>query len=98
MTTGSEFEMGTDTETPTGITRRTWLGRAAFVVGAGATGLISTSALAKTPQAAAKYQDSPKDGKMCGGCAQFVAPDSCKLVDGKISANGWCQLYTPKAG
>ena len=80
-----------------GISRRAWLGGAAMVVGVGAC-LASTAASAKTAQADAKYQDSPKGQSKCGTCAQFQPPDACKLVDGKISENGWCQLYTPKAG
>lgn len=64
----------------------------------GATAIMTTGAAAKTDQKTAQYQDQPKDGKMCGGCSQFTSPDGCKIVDGKISANGWCQLFTPKAG
>jgi hypothetical protein len=79
------------------LSRRAWLGGAATVLGLGASSLVSTRASAKTPQKAAMYQEQPKDGKMCSACVQFVAPDSCKLVDGKISASGWCQLFTPKA-
>ena len=85
-----------DTTTP--LSRRAMLGGTALVLGAGASGLMATSALAaKTPQKAAMYQDKPKDGKMCSACTQFEAPGSCKLVDGSISPNGWCQLFTPKA-
>ena len=79
------------------LSRRAMLGGTALVLGAGASALIATSALAKTPQKAAMYQDKPKDGKMCSACTQFEAPGSCKLVDGSISPDGWCQLFTPKA-
>jgi hypothetical protein len=44
----------------------------------------------------AKYQDKPKGEQRCDGCAQFLAPDSCKVVEGKISPSGWCVLYAPK--
>ena len=57
---------------------------------------IRAYAQQKMKQADAKYQDQPKDGHQCNGCAQFEAPGSCKLVDGSISPNGWCQLFTPK--
>ena len=43
-----------------------------------------------------KYQESPKDGHQCSGCANFVAPDGCKVVSGKINARGWCTIWTPK--
>lgn len=78
------------------LSRRTVLGGAAMV-GVGAVCLMSTGAAAKTSQSDAKYQDKPQGSSKCGSCSQFVSPDSCKLVDGKISENGWCQLYTPKA-
>lgn len=44
----------------------------------------------------AKYQDSPRGGQRCDGCVQFLAPESCKVVDGKISPTGWCTLYSAK--
>lgn len=81
-----------------GISRRACLGGAALIVGAGATCMMSTSAAAKTSQADAKYQEKPQGDNKCSGCAQFQPPDACKVVDGKISPEGWCQLYTPKAG
>lgn len=49
-----------------------------------------------SPEAAA-YQASPKGGEKCSGCAQFVAPDGCKVVSGEISPDGWCKLYVAKA-
>lgn len=80
------------------VSRRAWLGGAAMIAGFGATCLMAASASAKTPQVTAKYQDKPQGSAKCSGCSQFEAPESCKLVDGKISPEGWCQLYTPKAG
>ena len=56
----------------------------------------SSSAAAKVSQAQAQYQAKPKGDQMCGNCANFIAPDSCKLVDGKVSANGWCTLWARK--
>jgi hypothetical protein len=78
------------------VNRRTLL-----VGAAGALPLIAlgaTAAKAKMAQNAVRYQDSPKDGKQCTGCSLFVAPDSCKTVDGKISPSGWCALWVKKAG
>lgn len=53
---------------------------------------------AKTTKDAAKYQDHPNNGQMCASCQHFVAPHSCKLVQGNISPKGWCTLYAPKQG
>ena len=51
----------------------------------------------KLAQNLVQYQDTPKDGAMCSACVNFVAPDGCKIVDGKISPNGWCVAFAPKA-
>jgi hypothetical protein len=51
----------------------------------------------KVSKELAKYQDSPNDGHKCSDCVFFEPPGSCKAVDGDISPNGWCQLFTPKA-
>ncbi len=44
-----------------------------------------------------QYQDSPKNGQECDKCVQFVAPEGCKVVDGKINPKGWCSAYAPKS-
>lgn len=46
-----------------------------------------------------QYQDSPKDGKKCSDCTQFVAPSSCKVFPGdtEVSPNGWCIAWAKKA-
>ena len=79
-----------------GVSRRTVL-----IAAAGAAPILAMSATgakaAKLSQTAAKYQDSPKDGKQCDGCKLFVAPSSCKSVDGTISPKGWCALWIKKA-
>lgn len=77
-----------------GVDRRTIL-----LAATGAAPLLALTggeAQAKLAQTAVKYQTDPKDGKQCDGCAQFVAPNSCKLVDGEISPTGWCLLWVKK--
>lgn len=77
-----------------GVSRRTIL-----IAAAGAAPLLALTggeAQAKLAQAAVKYQTEPKDGHQCDGCIQFVAPNSCKLVDGDISPTGWCALWVKK--
>jgi hypothetical protein len=82
-------------------------------VGLARRGMAQTSP--KVPQAAAKYQDTPKSGQMCGMCKFYIAPGgkpgqgmmgggggpgmmtqvgTCQVVDGAISARGWCVLYS----
>jgi hypothetical protein len=47
----------------------------------------------KLSKAQAQYQDNPKGIAMCATCTLFVAPRSCKLVEGNISPSGWCKAY-----
>ena len=76
------------------LSRRTVLIAAACA--APALALTTGAAQAKMAQAAVRYQATPKDGHQCDGCAFFIAPDGCKMVDGKIAATGWCALWSAK--
>ena len=77
------------------VSRRTVLIAAA--VSASGVALVTSEAQAKIAQAAVKYQTTPKDGKQCDACNFFVAPNSCKMVDGVITPTGYCLLWTKKA-
>jgi len=79
-----------------GVSRRTVLIAAAGAVPVLA--LMSGAAEAKMAQAAVKYQTTPKDGHQCSECNFFIAPNSCKMVEGDISPTGWCVLWVKKAG
>jgi hypothetical protein len=48
----------------------------------------------KLTQAAAKYQDHPNGNDACGVCPYFQFPKSCVVVEGDISAMGWCRIFT----
>jgi hypothetical protein len=52
----------------------------------------------KVSQEAASYQSTPKGEQFCGGCAHFVRPTACGLVEGPISPGGWCRLWAKKPG
>lgn len=57
-------------------------------------GLRSRSArAAKVSQSTVSYQGSPKGDQRCGTCKQFEPPSACRLIDGKISPQGWCKLW-----
>jgi hypothetical protein len=61
-------------------------------------GLLASEGFAQ-PKIAPKlvhYQENPKGKQECDNCLHFVAPASCKMVEGKINPKGWCQLYAPK--
>ncbi len=73
--------------------------RSVLLAAAGAAPLLAltgSEAQAKLAQTAVKYQTDPKDGKQCDGCNFFVAPNSCKMVDGDISPTGWCSLWVKR--
>ncbi len=84
------------------MSRRNMLRGAALVAGVSA--LVGAAAAAgpaaadsKFSKAMAKYQASPKGGARCGACSQFQPPsDTCRVVAGQVSPEGWCLLYAPK--
>ena len=84
-----------------GISRRSLLRN--ICVGGTAVTTLSVAAAsssfadAKIPKEQVKYQDTPKDGHQCSGCAHFTAPSACQLVDGTISPQGWCLLFREKS-
>jgi len=51
----------------------------------------------KVSKEQAKYQDTPNEGKKCSECTFFVKPNACKVVEGDISPEGWCQLWAKAA-
>lgn len=56
---------------------------------------------AKADKAVLRYQDQPRNGKICADCWAYVAGrnptvGSCKAIEGPVSANGWCMAFSPK--
>lgn len=81
-------------ETPKMLTRR-----AALIAAVGAAPFVALGQAnaAGLPQSAVGYQTTDKDGKKCGDCKFFVAPNSCTTVAGAISPDGYCKLWVKKA-
>ncbi len=52
------------------------------------------AAVVKISKSAVAYQDHPQGDKRCEKCLQFQAPDSCKLVDGPVSPQGFCRIFS----
>jgi len=48
---------------------------------------------AKQSKAEAMYQDHPNGTKHCSACANFVAPNDCKVIQGPVSPNGYCKNF-----
>jgi len=83
------------------ISRRNLLKRVALLTGAAVVGagvcVPDAAAQQKATKEAMKYQDKPKGDQQCSNCAQFVAPDGCKVVQGTISPQGYCIAWVKKA-
>jgi hypothetical protein len=45
-----------------------------------------------TPEAV-QYQPTPKDWQKCLFCTYFQAPDTCGIITGKVSPQGWCTRF-----
>ena len=66
--------------------------------GAGSrSGAASGAGQAKEPKATARYQDSPNGNQQCSRCTHFRPPNSCQIVEGSVSPNGWCRHFKPAA-
>ena len=76
--------------------RRLLLIAAAAVGAATAGGSGSAEAALKVSASAAGYQDNPNGDKQCSKCVHFLPPSSCKMVDGTISPQGYCRLFSPR--
>jgi len=57
---------------------------------------VRAGAQPKIAQKLVQYQEKPKGPQECDNCLHFVAPSSCKMVEGKISPHGHCIAFTPK--
>jgi hypothetical protein len=82
------------------VTRRDIFKAVAGAAGAVAVvGFAGQQAVAagKMAKSASQYQASPRNGQSCGKCANYIqASSTCKVVEGAVSANGWCSLYVAK--
>jgi hypothetical protein len=81
------------------LSRREVLKSALLLGGAACAGALQSYANAqqKASQAAMKYQDKPNGDQKCSNCLQFEPPSGCKVVEGKISPNGYCIAWVKKA-
>lgn len=48
---------------------------------------------AKLTKQQAEYEDKPRDIRMCSTCTFFEPPKGCKVVEGDVSPDGWCNLF-----
>jgi hypothetical protein len=81
------------------VSRRAALTGTAVALGAVTAAAVVRPAAAQATisQAVAKYQAAPNGNDRCEVCANFVAPNACRFVQGVISPKGWCQLFSAKS-
>jgi len=82
-----------------GVSRRVVLAGAGFALGSATTGALIVPVAAedeKLSQADAQYQPTPRGAYHCEVCSNFQPPSACRFVQGQVSPDGWCQLFTPK--
>jgi secreted PhoX family phosphatase len=103
MTKKEETHMNEDLDMDKLISRRTLLkGAAAVTCVALASAFAGKAFAAKSTKAAANYQDKPNGDKKCSNCNLFVhgktptADGTCQVVDGSISPEAYCTLYSRK--
>ena len=53
----------------------------------------SAGAQTKVSKREAEYEDKPRDIRMCATCSFFEQPKGCKVVEGDVSPDGWCNLF-----
>lgn len=71
---------------------------AAAPEGSPAAGTESAAPAAKVSQASVQYRTQPNGEQKCSTCVHFIAEsNTCKLVEGQISPEGWCVLWARKA-
>ena len=61
-------------------------------------GSAAPAATSKVSPESVQYQGQPKGEQKCSGCLNFVAEsNTCKVVAGQVSPEGWCSLWAKKA-
>jgi hypothetical protein len=82
------------------ISRRNMLARSLAVLAGAATLAVHKPALGKATKSELLYQDHPHAGQKCSDCKHYspggADTGTCAMVEGTVSANGWCQAYSPR--
>ncbi len=66
----------------------------------GTLAIVADPVAAKVSKADVFYRDAPKEGKSCASCRLFTPGESgkgiCAVVEGPVSANGWCMAFSAR--
>ena len=87
--------MRDDRSTDTATRRNVLRGGLTAVAATAAAVLVTTQrAEAKIQPKAVHYVDeTPKPAQNCANCVNYVEPKGCKIVEGEVLPNGWCQVW-----
>jgi hypothetical protein len=55
--------------------------------------IAPTQASEKMTRQRAEYQDKPNGIYSCALCTLFEKPNTCKVVTGEVSPDGWCKAF-----
>ena len=91
MTTGFDHKTSRRTIIRAGVT-----GLAAVGAGIAVGGRVQAQTKI-SPKLVQYIAVSKKPNQNCGNCAQFLAPNACKIVEGEIAPTGWCVSWGPAA-
>lgn len=98
-----KFSITSQDETPAAPSRRQLL-KSAALLGLAALPLTATAASAQQygrrqiSKRQAYYRSQPYGGASCAGCAYYNGNGGCQVVQGEVSASGFCRYFTPRAG
>ena len=51
----------------------------------------------KESKVKARYTPKGTNQEHCGICRHFVAPDMCRVVQGRVVSRGWCRHFSKEA-
>jgi hypothetical protein len=61
---------------------------------------VADPVAAKISKGEVFYRDSPKEGNSCAVCRLFTPGEAgtgtCAVVEGPVSANGWCMAFAAR--
>jgi hypothetical protein len=66
---------------------------------AGAASLQATTyanATVRVSRSAVHFQTASNGPKNCGSCRHFIAPSACRFVEGPVSSNDSCWIWSSK--
>jgi hypothetical protein len=74
--------------------RRCFLQRSLFTAAALEAGPAHSKSFKATKKLAGYINRNHPATQMCVSCHSFIAPNDCTLVEGPVSAWGWCNYYS----